>query len=375
MTNQISPVEPTAMPEKNHRPHEPRPPVAHPTGNRLEGDRSASPPPHAQVIQMVTSYQVSRMVYAAAQLRLADHLADGPRRAEELAELTGTHAPSLYRFLRTLSGLGLFAEDAGQRFALTPLGAALQEGAPGAARPTVLTIGSDWFRGSFDHLVYSLQTGRTGCEKHLGMPVFDWLARNPQEASLFSQTMVGFHGAEVPAVAAAYDFSGFKTIVDVGGATGNLLTTILAWHPGPRGILYDLPHVVRDATTLIESRGVADRVRIESGSFFERVPPGGDAYVLSHIIHDWSEEQCLAILNNCRRQMTPSSRLLLVESVLPAGNDPHPGKMLDIVMLVVPGGRERTEEEYRTLFAKADLKLSRVVPTDSPVSVIEAVLA
>jgi hypothetical protein len=158
-------------------------------------------------------------------------------------------------------------------------------------------------------------------------------------------------------------------------ATGNLLTTILAWHSGPHGVLYDLPHVIRDATTLIESRGLANRVRIESGSFFERVPAGGDAYVLSHIIRDWSEEQCLTILNNCRRQMKPDSRLLLVETVLPPGNDPHPGKMLDIVMLVVPGGRERTEEEYRALFAKAGFKLSRVVPTGSPVSVIEAVLS
>jgi hypothetical protein len=184
--------------------------------------------------------------------------------------------------------------------------------------------------------------------------------------------MVGIHGGEPPAVAAAYDFSGLKTIVDVGGATGDLLTTVLGRNPGARGILYDLPHVVRDAPALIHARGLTDRVRIEPGSFFEKVPSGGDAYLLSHIIHDWSEEQCLTILGNCRRVMSAGGRLLIIEMVLPSGDTPHPGKMLDMMMLVGPGGQERTEEEYRALLAKAGLRLTRVVPTASPVSVVEA---
>lgn len=371
------PADLVAEPRNHHCVAEPLPPAVGRSEERVDGNHkpNAGPPPSAQLVQMAMSYQVSQMLYVAAHLRLADHLAQEPRRAEELAELTGTHAPSLYRFLRTLSGLGLFAEDSSQRFGLTPLGAALQDGAPGAARPSVLTLASDWFRGAFGHLLYSLQTGRTGFEKHLGMPVFDWLAGNPEAASLFSQTMVGVHGAEPAAVAAAYDFSGLETIVDVGGATGNLLSTILTEHLGPRGVLYDLPHVLRDAPALIESRGLTDRVRLEPGSFFEAVPAGGDAYVLSHIIHDWSEEQCLTILGNCRRQMKRGTRLLLVEMVLPPGNEPHPGKMLDMVMLVGPGGRERSEQEYRRLFAQADLRLARVVPTESPVSVMEAVVA
>jgi hypothetical protein len=321
---------------------------------------------------MAMAHWVSQIVYAAAKLNLADHLAQGPNSADALAGLTATHAPSLYRLMRTLASLGILTEDATHRFALTPLGEALKTGAPGAARAAILTLCNEtWVRG-FAQLLYSVQTGKSGFEKLLAMPVFDWLAKNPEEASLFSQTMVGVHGGEPPAVAAAYDFSGLKTIVDVGGAMGDLLTTVIGRYPGTRGILYDLPHVVRDAPPLIQSRGLTERVTIEPGSFFDKVPAGGDAYLLSHVIHDWSEDQCLAILANCRRAMNPNSRLLLIEMVLPTGDSPHPGKLLDMMMLVGPGGQERTEQEYKTLLAKADLRLTRVVPTESPVSVVEA---
>jgi hypothetical protein len=187
--------------------------------------------------------------------------------------------------------------------------------------------------------------------------------------------MIGFHGLEPAAVAEACDFRELHKVVDVGGSTGNLLTTILARQSGPAGVLYDLPHVVRDAPALIQSRGLTDRITIESGSFFERVPAGGDAYLLSHIIHDWSEEQCLTILGNCRRAMTSDGRVLIIEMVLTQGDAFHPGKMLDLMMLVGPGGQERTESEYRELLGKAGLKLTRVVPTASAVSVVEAIRA
>jgi hypothetical protein len=337
-----------------------------------ERDETQTAPPHAQLVQMGMAHWVSHIVYVAAKLGLADHLAAGPLTADQLAGPTGTHAPSLYRLMRTLASLGILTEDAAHRFALTALGEAMKAGAPGSARATILTLASDlWMRG-FGQLLYSVQTGKPGFEKHLGMPVFDWLAKHPDEASLFSETMVGFHGAEPPAVAAAYDFSGGKTVVDVGGATGNLLTAVLAGHPAARGILFDLPHVVRDAPALIRARGLTDRITIEAGNFFDGVPAGGDAYLLSHIIHDWSEEQCLTILGHCRRAMGPSSRLLIIEMVLPPGNTPHPGKLLDLMMLVGPGGRERTEQEYAALLGKAGLRLTRVVPTASAVSVVEA---
>ena len=347
-------------------------------GEMESGQRTTQPqpkPPNAQLIEMATAHWISRIVYVAAKLDLADRLDGEPKSADELAGPTGTHAASLYRLMRTLAHLGILSEDGGQRFSLTPLGEALKKNAPGSARAVVLTLASDWCANGFGELLYSVQTGKSGVEKYLGMPVFDWFGQNPEMVSLFSETMVAFHGAETEAVATAYDFSKMKTIVDVGGATGNLLTAVLGRTPGARGILYDLPHVVRDAPALIQSRGLADRVTIEPGSFFERIPGGGDAYMLSHVIHDWSQAQCLAILGNCRRAMKPGSRLLLIEMVLPPGSTPHPGKVLDMMMLVGPGGQERTAQEYRKLLEQAGFCLTRVVPTESAVSVIEAVPA
>ena len=332
-------------------------------------------PPHAQLIQMGTAVWVSGVVYAAAKLGLADQLAAGPQSAAELAAAMQMHAPSLHRLMRALAGLGILTERDAQRFALTPLGEALKTGAPGSARATLIAFGGQWFSRGWAEIMYSLETGKTGFEKAFQMPLFEYLAQHPEEASYFSEAMVGFHGAEPPAVAAAYNFSEFKTVVDVGGATGNMLAAILSEHAGPRGVLFDRPHVVRDAPALLEARGVEDRVTIEAGDFFETVPHGGDAYLLSHVIHDWNEDQCLTILGNCRKVIKPDGRLLIVEMVLPAGDTPHPGKVLDILMLVMPGGQERTEAEYASLLAKAGFRLSRVVPTASAVSVVEAVPA
>jgi hypothetical protein len=339
-----------------------------------EHTKPAELPPHAQIIQMATGYWVSRIVYAAAKLDLADRLAAGPRSADELADATGTHAPSLYRLMRALAGLGVLTEREGKRFALTPLGETLRTGAS-SARATVITLGGPIGWGGYGEILYSLKTGKPGFEKAFGMPVFDYLTQHPDEASLFSDTMVGVHGGEPEAVAAAYDFSGFGTVVDVGGASGAMLAAVLKRFPAPRGVLYDLPHVVRDAPALLAARRVAERVTIESGSFFESVPKGGDAYILSHIIHDWNEEQCLTILGHCRKSVPPHGRLLIVEMVIPPGDTPHPGKTLDITMLVLPGGRERTDAEYAELLAKAGFRLTRVVPTVSAVSVVEAVPA
>jgi len=328
----------------------------------------------AQLIQMATGYWVSRTVYAAAHFNLADHLADGPKSAAELAEPTGTHELSLHRLMRTLAGLGVLSEDADHRFALTPLGDALRSGAPGSARATILALAGDWWWQAWEQVLYCLQTGETGMQKAHGTTVFEYLAAHPAEAAHFNDAMIGFHGAEPNAVAAAYDFSTSQSIVDVGGGTGNLLTAILERHRGPRGVLADRPHVVREAAAFVRSRGLADRVTLEGIDFFSGVPSGGDTYVLSHVIHDWNEDQCVTILNNCARAMKPGSRLLIVEMVLPAGDGFHPGKLLDLVMLVMPGGRERTEEEYGALVCKAGFRLTRVVPTESAVSIVEAVL-
>jgi len=336
---------------------------------------SCTPPPHVQLIQMATGAWVARTVHAAAMFGLADQLIDGPKSAEELAGAVRAHAPSLHRLMRTLASLGILAEQKEQRYALTTLGAALKTDAPGSARSTVLAFGSPWAQSAWDHLVYSVQTGKTGFEKVQGMPLFDYFARHPEDASLFNETMVGFHSQEPPAIAAAYDFSDFKTIVDIGGGTGNLLAAILTRYAEPRGVLFDLPHVVAEAPALLKAKGVNDRVTIEAGDFFKTAPAGGDAYVLSHIIHDWDEDQCLTILRHVRKVMNSAGRLLIAEMVLPEDDTPHPGKMLDMAMLVWPGGQERTLTEYDHLLRKGGFHLTRVVPTDSAVNVVEAVPA
>jgi hypothetical protein len=332
----------------------------------------AAVPPHVQIIQMGTSCWVSRLVFTAANLRLADHLAHGPRSAADLAEPTGTNPRALHRFMRTLAGFGILTQGNDDTFALTPLGDALRSDAPGAARSTVLSMSGPWMWKAWEDFQYSVETGKTAMEKVFGMPIFDYLAQHPLEAAQFSEAMVGIHGAEPPAVAEAYDFSGFGSIVDVGGATGNMLAAILSRHPQPKGILFDRPHVVTDAPALLRARGVESRVSIQHGNFFESVPEGGDAYILSHIIHDWNPEQCLTILGNCRKSMKRGAKLLIVEFVLPEGNTPHFGKLADMVMLAIPGGEERTTEEYRSLLASAGFTMTRVVPTASDVSVVEA---
>ena len=335
--------------------------------------QSDASPPEAQIAEILLSQLAPRVVHLAATLKLPNYLAQGPKTVEELAPMTATHAPALYRVMRTLAGLGFFAEDAKHRFAHRPLAAALQSGTPSHA--AALVLGGEIATRSLDQLLYSVQTGNTGFARSFGMPLFDWLTVNPEEASLFNDTMVGLHGMEPPAIASAYDFSGFQTIADVGGSTGNLLAAILSRHSGLRGILFDLPHVVRDAPALIQQRGLGDRIQIEAGSFFEGIPTGADIYILSHIIHDWRREQCLIILGHCRRAMNSGGRLLLAEMVLPEGDAPHPGKLLDMVMLTVTGGEERTVSQYSALLDEAGFRMTRVVPTASLVSIVEAVPA
>jgi hypothetical protein len=332
-------------------------------------------PPHLQLIQMGRAHVVSRTVYAAAKLGLADQLGTGPKSAAELAGPMQVHAPSLHRLMRTLASLDILTEQPEQRFALTDLGEALKTGAPGAARSSLMLSGSPWSQSGWDNVIYSIQTGNTGFEKAQGVSFFDYLAQHPDDASLFSEMMVGLHSQEPLAVAAAYDFSIFKIIVDVGGATGNMLAAVLAHHAGPLGILFDQPHVVKDAPVFLDAKGLRDRVTIEPGDFFKSVPKAADAYILSHIIHDWDEDQCLTILGHVRKAMSPTGRLLIVEMVLPSGDTPHPGKMLDMAMLVQTGGQERTGAEYGLLLRKAGFRLAQVVPTNSAASIVEAIVA
>lgn len=323
-------------------------------------------------MQMAYGFCSTFLLRAAAQLKLADHLADGPKTAEELASVTSANAPALFRLLRTLAGLGIFAEDESRLFSMTPLAEPLRSNVPGSVRTSILSVSGDLFILPWSKLLYSVQTGKPSFDKHFGAPFFDYIAGFPEEAAWFHDMLIGFNYPDAPAVAAAYDFTPFSKIADIGGATGHMLTTVLASHAGPRGIVLDLAENRAGAEELIRSRGMSDRVTFSAGSFFESVPAGCDLYMMSHVLHDWSEEQCLAILANCRKAIPASGRLLIIEMVLPEGNAFHPGKMLDMSMLTLTPGQERSEGEYRALLEKAGFQLNRVIPTSAAVSIVEA---
>ena len=329
-----------------------------------------------RLMDLAIGHWAAELILQAAEMSLADKFTgDAPRTAKDLAGEYGMRHRELYRYLRSLTGLGLLASVGEDSFRLTDLGAALKTGAPGAARSAYIALVGDMVKPAWKAFDHGLFTGNTGFEKAHGKSLFEYLRDNPGMATFFSETMVGFHGREPPAVAEAYDFSGIGSLVDVGGASGNMLGHVLSRHPNLKGVLYDLPHVVADAPGLLASHGVADRVSIEGGSFFESVPKGHDAYLLSHIIHDWDDGENATILGNVREAMKPDGKLLIVEMVLPEGDEPHMGKMLDMMMMLVPGGEERTAAEYAELLEPNGFRVTRVVPTNSAVSVVEAVRA
>jgi hypothetical protein len=330
----------------------------------------------SRLMEMTIGHWQGELLLQAAEMSLADKFTGNePRTAKDLAAEYGMRHRELYRYLRALTGIGLLEFAGKDSFRLTDLGAALRTGAPGAARSAVIALVGDMVKPAWKVFDHGLFTGDTGFEKAHEKSLFEYLRDNPGMATFFSETMVGFHGREPPAVAEAYDFSGIGSLVDVGGASGNMLGHVLSRHPNVRGVLYDLPHVVADAPALLESHGVADRVQILGGSFFESVPAGHDAYLVSHIIHDWDDGENATILKNIREAMKPDGKLLIVEMVLPEGDEPHMGKMLDMMMMLVPGGEERTLSEYAELLEPNGFRVTRVVPTASAVSVVEAVKA
>ncbi len=329
-----------------------------------------APSPQEQINRMLTGYWVSQALYVAAKLGLADLLKNGHKTAEDLASATACHPRSVYRLLRGLASVGVFAEDDQRRFSLTPLADCLRSDGPGSQRSLAIMTGEEHYQ-AFGQLLFSVQTGKTAFDKIYGMPVFDFLQNNPEQAKIFDAAMVGVHGRETATMLDAYDFTGIKVLADIGGGNGSVLTTVLKKYPAMRGILFDLPGVVERAKANIQAAGLADRCQAVGGSFFEAVPAGADAYVMRHIIHDWDTPKSTTILRNIHKAMDKESRLLVVESVIPPGNDPSFGKLLDLTMLVIPGGQERTEQEYRELYESAGFRLTRIVPTAAEVSVIE----
>jgi hypothetical protein len=330
-------------------------------------------PPQLAVLQMASGYWVSRSIYVAAKLGIADLLKDSPKSCDELATATGTHAPSLYRLLRALASLGVFAETQPNLFTLTPLAACLQSDVPGSFRAFVIMLGEEQYQ-AWGEFMHSVQTGGSSFEHIYGMNLYEYLAQNPESAKIFDESMTTFSAIESAAIAASYDFSSIQTLVDVAGGQGLLIASILKSNPTLKGVLFDQPHVIERAKRFLEAEGLLERCQLAAGSFFEFVPEGGDAYILKNIILDWDDERAIGILKRCHKVMPDNGKLLVAQQVIPPGSPPFIGKFLDLHMLaVLPGGRERTEAEYRALFEKAGFKLTRIVPTQHEMSIIEGI--
>ncbi len=327
--------------------------------------------PDRAMVQLVLGKCISMAISVVAKLRVADLLADGPKSLADLATETKTHAPSLYRIMRSLAAVGVFAERDDGRFALTPMSEFLRTGVKGSLRGLADFFGSDWSWRAWGQTLESVRTGRAAFHIVFGESVFDYLSVHPDESAVFNEGMTGFTSSIAPAVAEAYDFGAFGTVVDVGGGHGVLLNTILRAYPGVNGIVFDSPHVVTGAEDAIRAAGLSDRCRAVGGDFFQDVP-ASDAYLIKHIIHDWPDDRATTIRRNCRKSVGPSGKLLLVELVIAPGDAPDLAKVLDLEMLVIASGKERTEAEYRQLLAGAGWRLTRVIPTDSPAQIVEA---
>lgn len=325
----------------------------------------------ADLMQMVNGYQVSQAICVGATLGIADHLTNGPRSSDELAAATGTHPQSLYRLLRALASVGVLHEGAERRFALTNLGTCLRADAEHSVAPWARMVGRAYYRDAWTELLHSVRTGENAFAHAHGTGVWQYRIDHPEESVIFDQAMSSFVPAVAAAVLAAYDFGGFDVVMDVGGGQGALIAAILARNPRQRGILFDQPQVVDGAAPLLRSASVADRCEVVGGDFFVSVPEGADAHVMKWILHDWDDERSIAVLKTCRRAIRPEGTLVVLEAVLAPPNEGARAKFADLNMLAVPGGQERTEEEFARLFAAAGFRLTRTIDAGPRISIIE----
>ena len=327
------------------------------------------------LLRMISGSWVSQAIHVAAKLQVADHLASGAKSSDELARAAGADADALHRLLRALASVGVFTEGGDGRFSLTPLADALRTDAPGSLRAYAIMLGEDWHWRAWGQLPHSVRTGQSAFEHVFGCGVFDYFAAHPEAAQVFNAAMTSRTGQENAAVTAAYEWPA-GTIVDVGGGQGALLAAILERNPDARGVLFDVAHVVDAARPLMAEAGLAARCELVAGSFFERVPSGGDLYLLKRVLHDWTDKSALAILKNCRASMGVGSQLLVIEHVLAPGNAPSFGKLFDLEMLVLTsGGRERSDAEFRALLSAAGFEQRRIIAAGPTASLIEAIAA
>ena len=320
--------------------------------------------------QMLLSAGLSRAICTVAELGVADHIRAGvPQPVAHLAQATGAHARSLHRVMRLLASYGVFRETKDGEFDHTPLSAALRGDAEGSYRSAARLF--HHFFPAWDGLDHAVRTGQSGFSKVFGRVLFEHVGAHPEIGPILDAGMQGFHGYETPAMLAAYDFGGVQVLADIGGGNGSLISAVLRQYPKMRGILFDLGPVVQRSRENLKAQGLHGRCQVVEGSFFDTVPPGADAYLFRHVIHDWTDEQSLQILSHCRKVIPKDGRLLLVECVVPAGNEPSLSKDFDITMMTFPGGIERTAAEFRSLLKQSGFELTGITPTASMVSVVE----
>lgn len=330
------------------------------------------PPVPAQILQIITNFWTSRAVYVFAKLGIPDLLKSGPKTVQELASATKMHARSLYRVLRALAGIGFVSATADGRFSQTPLSEILVTDAPGSLRWfTVSELGQEHYP-AWGNLMHSVKTGEIAFDNFFGVDIWKYFEQNPEDGAVFNNSMSGVTAATNEEILALYDFSSFGTVVDVGGGHGGLISSILKANPKLKGVLFDAPQVIEGARPKIEAAEVADRCQTVAGDFFKSVPAGGDAYVMKWIIHDWDDERAITILKHIRNKMSRNGKVIIVDCVVPENNEADFSKFFDLNMLVMTGGKERTEKEFSQLLGAAGFKLLRVIPTKVPTSIVEA---
>lgn len=342
--------------------------------NRLQKVVRRMVPPEIALLELASGFMATQAVYAVARLGIADVLAGGPLSATDIADAVGAKPDGTLRLLRACATYGVCVQNPDGRFGLTPLAKALRTGTADSILPVVLMLGAPWYQEPWGRLTDTVETGTPGAQSAFGKPLWDHLDDEPEFASTFNDAMARLSALDWPTVRAVYDFSAFSTIVDIGGGFGEQLALILEAAPAATGVLFERTHVAKEAEEHLRRAGVLDRCRIEVGSFFETAPSGGDLVVLRRVIHDFDDEQAVAILTNLRRHMSPGATLLIIESVVPPGNAPHFAKLLDLDVMIFVGGRERTEQQFEALLDRAGFRLSRLITTLSTLSLIEATL-
>jgi hypothetical protein len=334
-----------------------------------------APPPHAIVLQMLAGRWVSAAISTVAKFAIADHLESGPKSAKELASLTGTNEDALYRLLRATASFGIFTELEDGRFDQTPLSEPLRSAANPCLRNMAMMFLDDWFTRDWSQLPWCVQTGKSATYTVFGKSPWEVFRDQPDQAVNFNNAMTDMSQADSPAIAGAYDFSQFDHIVDVGGGMGLLLASVLRSAPALRGTLNEMPSVAEQAAVSPILEPFSDRCRVEAGNFLESVTAGADAYMMKHIIHDWDDEHSKTILVNCRRAIKPGGKLLVIDQVVGPRNQPGLAKLMDLEMLVNPGGLERTEDQWHKLFEASGFRLTQIIRTPVPQCIIEGVPA